>query len=317
MERRTVVILSAFALVYIIWGSTYLAIRFAVESMPPFLMASARWLIAGGILYAWRRAAGDPAPTARHWLSASIIGIALILGGNGLVSWAEQWVPSGLTALLIAIVPLWIAMLLWAKTGERPTPRIALGILLGLAGVTVLFAPTIRDAISGTTALLLGSAAIMVATVSWASGSLYSRTAKLPSSTFLSVSMQMLAGGIVLGIVGTATGEWARVDLAAVDARGWWSLAFLTIFGSIIAFSAYIWLLREVPASLVATYAFVNPIVAVILGVLFAGETFGRNTLIASALIVVGVALVVTAAAPRRGPRREAPHAPLAEGDAS
>lgn len=307
MQRRTLAIVLAFAAVYLIWGSTYLAIRFAVEEMPPFLMASARWLVAGGLLFAWRRIAGDPLPTLREWRSASVVGIALILGGNGLVSWAEQWVPSALAALLIAIVPMWIAIILWARTKERPSARIGGGILLGFAGVVTLFAPALGEAFGGATALLFGIAAIMVATISWASGSLYSRTAILPKSTLMSVAIQMLAGGAILGIVGAALGEGARVDLAGVTSRGWISFGFLAIFGSIVAFSAYIWLLKQVPPSLVATYAFVNPIVAVLLGVLLGKEAFTSLTIVASALIVVGVALVVTAPKPMPRPPSRPP----------
>lgn len=297
MQRRAWGIVAAFLAVYVIWGSTYLAIRYAVETMPPFLMASARWLVAGAALYAWRRAAGDARPTARHWLSASVIGVALVLGGNGLVSWAEQWVPSGLAALIIAIVPLWITLLVWRRTKVAPTARAASGILLGLLGVAVLFGPAIAEGLGGSTALLFGTIAILVATMSWALGSVYSRTAQTHPSILLAAAMQMLAGGAALGLVGLGMGEGARVDLGAVDLRAWLSFAFLVVFGSIVAYSAYVWLLRVVRAELVATYAFVNPIVAVLLGTLFAAEPFTTGTLVASALIVVGVALVVTGGA--------------------
>lgn len=294
VQRRALAILAAFAAVYVIWGSTYLAIRYAVESMPPFLFASARWIIAGGILYAWRRAAGDPAPTLQNWRAASIIGVALILGGNGLVSWAEIWVPSSLTALLIAIVPLVFAILIWATARVVPTVRAGAGILLGLTGVAVLFGPAVAASIGGSPAMLLGSLAILGACVSWASGSIYSKGAPLPKSILLAAAMEMIAGSVALAIVGAAKGEVAQVDLAGITTRAWVSFGFLVVFGSIVAFTAYVWLLREVRAELVATYAFVNPIVAVLLGVLFAGEAFGLGTLIASTLIVVGVALVVT-----------------------
>lgn len=317
MQRRLLAILAAFAAVYVIWGSTYLAIRYAVEAMPPFLMASARWIVAGVILYAWRRAAGDPEPTRRNWLAASVVGVALILGGNGLVSWAEIWVPSSLAALIIAIAPLWFALLVWRRDGAAPAPRVWAGILLGLAGVAVLFGPAVSESLGGSPALLVGSLAIIGATISWAMGSVYSKKAALPKSVLLGASMQMIAGSVALAIVGAATGELQAVDVGAIGARAWVSLGFLTVFGSIVAYSAYVWLLREVRAELVSTYAFVNPIVAVILGVAFAGEPFGLGTLVASALIVVGVALVVTAGAKRRGPRREARQAPVTEGDAS
>lgn len=304
MERRTLGILGAFLAVYLIWGSTYLAIKYAVETMPPFLMASARWLLAGAVLYGVRRASGDARPTARHWLSAAIIGIALVVGGNGLVSWAQQWVPSSLAALLIAIVPLWITLIAWAKTKVAPTVRAASGILLGLAGVALLFGPAVVAGLQGSISFFLGTVAILIATISWASGSMYSRGAKTHPSILCGASMQMLAGGAALAIIGLASGEAARVDLGGVAARSWWSFAFLVVLGSIVAYSAYVWLLREVRAELVATYAFVNPVVAVLLGTLIAREPFGPLTLAASALIVLGVALVVT------GGRRATPPQP-------
>ncbi|HUR67714.1 MAG TPA: EamA family transporter [Candidatus Thermoplasmatota archaeon] len=316
MQRRTLGIVAAFVAVYLIWGSTYLAIRFAVEDTPPFLMASARWLVAGAILFAWRKAAGDALPTGHEARAAALVGVALILGGNGLVSWAEQWVPSAFAALLIAVVPAWIALLVWARTKERPGARVASGIALGFLGVVALFAPALVEGLRGDMAVAVGIGAILVATVAWASGSLYSRSAPQPKSTLMGVAVQMLAGGAALAVAGLATGEATRVDLPAVSLRTWLSLGFLVFFGSIVAFSAYIWLLKQVPPSLVATYAFVNPVVAVALGALFAGERFTPLTLAASALIVVGVALVVTGGA-SRGPRREGPKDPVAEGDAS
>ena len=310
MDRRKLTILAAFLAVYVIWGSTYLAIRFGVETMPPFLMASARWLLAGAALYAWRRAAGDARPTARHWLSASIIGIALVVGGNGLVSWAQQWVPSSLAALIIAIVPLWITLILWARTKVPPAMRAAAGILLGLAGVAFLFGPALVAGLNGSLSFFLGTLAILGATLSWASGSIYSRTARTHPSILLAAAMQMLAGGAVLGIAGLGFGEATRVDLDAITLRSWLSFAFLVLFGSIVAYSAYVWLLRTVRAELVATYAFVNPIVAVALGTLIAGEALTAWTLLASALIIVGVGLVVTAGPPRPAPNTTPAPAP-------
>lgn len=301
-------IVAAFAAVYVIWGSTYLAIRYAVEAMPPFLMASARWIVAGVILYVWRRLAGDPRPTLRNWAAATVVGVALILGGNGLVSWAEIWVPSSLAALIIAIVPLWFALLVWYRDGALPAPRVWMGILLGIVGVAILFAPAIRDSIAGASALLWGTVAILVATLSWAAGSVYSKKAPLPKSILLAASMQMITGSIALALVGLASGEASAVDIGAITTKAWLSWGFLVAFGSIVAYSAYVWLLSAVRTELVATYAFVNPIVAVILGVAFAGEPFGLGTLVASALIVAGVALVVTAGAKRRG--SPAPAAP-------
>ncbi|HET6404199.1 MAG TPA: EamA family transporter [Candidatus Thermoplasmatota archaeon] len=308
MQRRTLMIVAAFAAVYVIWGSTYLAIRYAVEDMPPFLMAAGRWIIAGVILYAWRRLAGDPAPTLRNWGAAAIVGTALILGGNGLVSWAEIWVPSSLAALIIAIVPLWFALLVWWREGTIPTARVWAGILLGLLGVALLFGPSIAESVGGSSTMLWGTLAILGATISWAAGSVYSKKAPLPKSILLTASMQMIAGSAALALVGVSTGELARVDLASVELRAWLSFWFLVFLGSIVAFSAYVWLLQVVRTELVATYAFVNPIVAVVLGVVFAGEPFSTGTLIASALIVAGVALVVTGG--RRQPATPPPPRP-------
>lgn len=306
-RRVSLAVVAAFTAVYVIWGSTYLAIRFAVEAMPPLLMASARWIVAGVALLAWRLAASRERPTWAHLRTATIVGTLLILGGNGLVSVAEQWVPSGLTALVIAVVPVWIAVLEWAGPARvRPTPRVAAGIALGVAGVGLLVGPEAILAVGGAGWLgLFGIGLILVATVSWASGSLWSRKAPRPKDMLLGAALQMVMGGIVLCVAGLAVGEAARVDLPAVTARAWWSWGFLVVFGSIVAYSAYVWLLQVVRAELVATYAFVNPVVAVILGVALAGEAFTAWTALVALLIVVAVALIVTA--PRPGPRAPAP----------
>lgn len=294
-EATKLGIVVAFLSVYVIWGSTYLAIRLGVQEMPPFLMAGLRWLVAGGLLYAWRRASGDARPSLLNWREASIVGIFLIVGGNGIVSFAAQWVPSGLTALLIAIVPVWIALITFGQTKVRPAPRVFLGIGLGVVGVALLAGPAVFGGGWGT---LL----VLVASLSWATGSMYSRGAKLPSSSLLGAAMQMIVGGVVLSLAGLASGEAARVDLAAVSWVGWTSLAFLVFFGSIVAYSAYVWLLQVVRPELVATYAFVNPVVAVILGWWIADESFGIMTALAAALIIVAVAIVVTTKAPPRAP---------------
>ena len=292
---------------YVIWGSTYLAIRFAIDTMPPLLMAGARWIVAGGALLAWRLAATGQRPTWPHVRTALVVGTLLIFGGNGLVSVAEQWVPSGITALLIAIVPLWIALFEWVGPARvRPSPRVLVGIALGLAGVALLVGPAAVLALGGAGAAgLLGAALILVATVSWASGSLWSRKAPRPKDLLLGAALQMVAGGVVLTVVGLAVGEAARVDIAGITAKSWLSWGFLVVFGSIVAYSAYVWLLQVVRAEMVATYAFVNPVVAVVLGVLFANEPFGLDTALVAALIVAAVALIVTA--PRPPPAAAAP----------
>lgn len=304
-------LVSALLAVYLIWGSTYLGIHYAVESMPPFLMAGARWVLAGALLYAWRRAKGDEPPSWRNWRAAAIVGLLLIVGGNGLVSWAQQFVPSGFTALLIAVVPVWIALLDWLRPGgAAPTPRVWLGVLLGLAGVLLLVGPAALGKVDEAgPAFLLGMGLILLASFSWANGSLWSRRAPLPKSSLLGASMQMLAGGLALTLLGLASGEARQVDLAAVSARSWLAWGFLVAFGSIVAYSAYVWLLKVTRAELVATYAFVNPVVAVLLGALLAGERFSAATGAAAGLIVLAVAVIVTA--PRPGAKAKRSSAPL------
>ena len=281
---------SALISVYLIWGSTYLAIRFAVETVPPFLMAAARFLISGGLLYAWRRIiAGDGKPTWIEWRHAASVGIFLLVGGNGAVVWAEQFIASSLAALIVATVPLWMVTIeLFLRGSEKPTAYATTGILIGFAGVVTL----IRSAASNTGAFdLFGVVALLLASLSWATGSLYGRTAKLPSSQLLGTAMEMSAGGLVLLVIATVLGEWTRLDFAAVSHRSALALVYLTFIGS-GAFVAYVWLLRVAPTALVSTYAYVNPLVAVLLGYLVAGEPVTARTLFSAALIIAAVALV-------------------------
>jgi drug/metabolite transporter (DMT)-like permease len=285
---------SALAAVYLIWGSTYLAIRYAVETTPPFLMAASRFIISGGFLYLLRRTLGDPPPKSVEWRNAAIIGVFLLVGGNGGVVWAEQFVTSSLAALLVATVPLWIALIDGLLPPGRRTHFMAvLGILIGFGGVVLLVGSV---AGSADTMTLVGSAALILASLSWAIGSLYGRSAKLPSSQLLGTAMEMLAGGTALLLLGSATGEWSRLDFAAVSPRSALALFYLTVIGS-GGFVAYVWLLRVAPTPLVATYAYVNPLVAVVLGYFLADEPITLRTLEAGALIIGSVALV---SVPRR-----------------
>lgn len=281
-----------FAIIYIVWGSTYLAIRFAIETIPPFLMAGMRFLAAGGAMYAWVRP-GAQAPTWAHWRSAAIIGIALLLLGNGGVTWAEQRVPSGIAALMVATMPLWIVLLEWQlHKGARPAPATVAGLILGIAGLMLLIGP---NPFSGHERIdLAGVAALMIATFSWANGSLYSRKAKLPSSRLLAVSMEMLAGGAALMVAGLIAGEAKGFHPAAVSLLSWLSLAYLAVFGSIVAFTAYIWLLGVTTPSRVTTYAFVNPIIALLMGWGFAGEKLSPQVVAAAGIIVFAVILIIT-----------------------
>ncbi|HVE77944.1 MAG TPA: EamA family transporter [Gemmatimonadaceae bacterium] len=299
-------LIAAFAAVYLIWGSTYLAIRFVVESMPPFLMASARFLVAGAGMAAWALARGAPWPTTRMWRDAAIIGTLLLLGGNGGVVWAEQFVASGIAALLVACVPLWVVVVDWVRPGgRRPTLGVVAGVLVGLVGLVLLVGP---ETFAGRGTHLGAALVLIFASLSWATGSVFSRGASRPSSPVLGTGMQMLAGGAALGVLALATGEPARFEPAAVTARAFWAWMYLLTFGSVVGFTAYVWLLRVVPAARAATYAYVNPVVAVFLGWALASEPITGRTLVAAAIIIGAVALITTAdsakpaAAPRAAP---------------
>ncbi len=276
---------ACFAAVWVIWGSTYLAVRFALETLPPLSMAGARYLAAGSVLYALARARGAAPPARRQWGPALALGCALFVVGNGAVVIAETRIASGAAALLIATEPLAIA----ALQPERSSGRQRAGLLLGLGGVAFLLGP----------ASLLGSggldpfavAVLLVGSLSWAAGSLYGRRADLPPNALLAASMQMLAGGAVLSAAGLARGEAARFDPSAVSLRSAAALAYLVVFGSMLAFSAYGVLMRHVAPAKVATYAYVNPVVAVLLGAAFAGEALSARFVAAGAMVVAAVVL--------------------------
>jgi len=283
-------ILTAFASVYLLWGSTYLAIRFAIETIPPFLMAGVRFLVAGGILYIWARSRGAPRPERAHWRSAFIIGGLLLVLSNGAVTWAEQTVPSGITSLIVCTVPLWMVMLDWLFFGGgRPTPGVMAGVVLGLFGVLWLIGPS---ELNGGGVDPAGAAALLAAPVAWGFGSLWSRQAKLPKEPLLAIGMEMVAGGALLLALGLVTGELSRLHIAEISARSYIGLFYLVIFGALIGFTAYLWLLRVATAASVSTHSFVNPVIAVLLGWAVAGEAVTTRTLMASAVIVAAVALI-------------------------
>ena len=280
---------AALLAVYVIWGSTYLAIRYAVETLPPFLMAGTRFIISGGFLYALRRGYGDSPPRLDEWRSAVIIGVLLLVGGNGGVSWAEQFVASGLVALLVATVPLWMVLVdALRPRGQWPGYHVGAGILLGFTGVVMLIGSGASEAGA---ADFLGAWVVVLASLFWALGSLFGREAKLPTSQLLGTAMEMLTGGAALMILGTVVGEWHELDWDAASFRSIMALAYLIVFGS-SGFAAYVWLLRVAPTPLVSTYAYVNPLVAVVLGYFLAAEPLTARTLLAAALIVGSVALV-------------------------
>lgn len=283
-------VLAAFVALYIIWGSTYLAILFAIETIPPFLMAGIRFLVAGSILYVWGRARGAARPVRREWVAASVVGGLLLLGGNGAVVWAEQRVPSGAAALLVATVPLWMVVLDWLRPGGvRPTGRVVLGLAVGFAGLGLLVGPS---DLGGGSIDVIGALVLVIGSLSWASGSIYARGAKLPSSPLLVNGMEMLAGGVLLVLAGLVTGEASALNLAAVSGRSLAALAYLVVFGSLIGYSAYTYLLGATTPARVSTYAYVNPVVAVFLGWALAGEPLTPRVLVATAVILGAVALI-------------------------
>lgn len=291
-------VLLAFAAVYIVWGSTYLAIRIGIETIPPLLMASIRFLISGTLLYGFSRWRGAPRPTRANWRATSIVGALLLLGGNGGVVLAERTVPSGVAALLVATVPVWMVVLDWLwHGGARPGPRVVIGLLLGLAGIGLLVGP---GAFGGGAVDATGAAILVVGSLSWATGSIYSRQADLPHHAMLGTGMEMLAGGVLLGIAGGLRGELGMLHPAAISMASALGLLYLVTFGSLVGFTAYIWLLDKVAPARVATYAYVNPVVAVVLGWAVLGEALTPRMFGAAAIIVGAVVLITTASLRKR-----------------
>lgn len=313
-RKARALIIVAFGAVYLIWGSTYLAIKYALETLPPFLMTGGRFLIAGAALIIWAWFSDAERPTRAQWLSAALIGALLFLGGTGGVVWAEQYIPSGLAALLVATEPLWIVLLNWARPdGTRPAVKTIIGLLIGFSGIWLLSGSAGLVGDGADRASVLGAVVVIAAAFSWALGSLYSQRVQLPASSLLASGMQMLLGGALLALVGTGSGEWARFDVSRVSAVSAGAFFYLIIFGSIIAFTAYGWLLRKVSPALVATYAYVNPVVAVLLGWALASEPLSLRILLAAGVIVGSVALITSSAerkpASRSLLRLTSPHA--------
>jgi len=293
---------AALLAVYLVWGSTYLMIRFVVETLPPFLSAGFRFVVSGLILLAWRRLAGDAAPTGRQWRSAAIVGTLLLLGGNGLVCWAEQTVASGLTALIIGAVPMFLVIAdALRPNGVRPTPRVLVGLVIGFSGIYLLVGPTADT--ESMPLNIFGVAALLLASLLWAIGSIYSKSADLPKSALMTTGAEMLSGGVALLLVSLLGQEWRAFDPAEVSTESWLALAYLIVFGSMIGFASYAWLLQNASISLVATYAYVNPLVAVFLGNWFAQEPLTPRILGASAIIIGSIVFMNSSRAARPKPQ--------------
>ena len=286
----------ALGVVYLVWGSTYLAIRVVVETLPPFSSAAVRFLVAGGLLAAVTAARGqwrDPPIGLPQWRAATIVGGALLRGGNGSVMWAERRVPSGVAALLVAMLPLWVALLERLVFGRRLARRAGVGLGLGFAGVALLLGRREGGGVDP-----LGAVACLGASASWAAGSLYARTAPLPRRPLVATSMEMLAGGTLLGLVGATAGELGALRPDGFSTASMLALGYLIVFGSLVAFSSFVWLLHNAPLPLVATYAYVNPVVAVLLGWAILGEPLTLRLLAAGAVVVTAVVLIASAVPP-------------------
>jgi drug/metabolite transporter (DMT)-like permease len=292
-KRKLIFMIAAFAAVYLIWGSTYLAIKYAIETMPTFLMAGVRFLVAGGILYTVARLTpGYEKPKAVHWRTSFIVGALLLGVGNGAVVVGEHYISSSMTALLIASNPFWMVTLGWLFMGRgKPNFKVSLGLLIGFVGVAMLILGRPDQSTAGDSQWL-GIVLIVIATIGWAFGSLYGATAPTAKSNILAAGMQMLAGGLILTVVSAIAGEWQRLDINAISTVSWVAFAYLIFIGALVAYTAYSWLMQNASPSAVSTYAYVNPVVAVFLGWAIAGETLSAQMLLGAAVIVVSVMLV-------------------------
>jgi drug/metabolite transporter (DMT)-like permease len=283
---------------YIVWGSTYLAIKFTIETIPPFLHSGIRFLISGFILVIWQKIAGKDLPTRRQWVSTAIIGALLLLGGNGLVAWAEQFIPSGIAALVIASSPMFLVIgEALRPNGVKPNWQGVVGLLIGFVGIFILIGPA---EITGNASKLdpFGVAALLFACLFWATGSMVSKSVDLPKSSLMNTGAQMLMGGAALVIVSLVTGEVNGWDVSAVSSRSLYGLLYLILVGSLIGFVSYGWLLHNAPISLVSTYAYVNPIVAVFLGTWLANEALEPRIWLAAG-IIIGSVIFINSTRPR------------------
>lgn len=286
-------ILLAFAIIYFVWGSTFLAIRFGVHEIPPFLMAAMRFLVAGSVLYGWMIARGESSPSARQWMSVFILAVLIFVLDYGLVFWAEQRVPSGITAVMLATIPVFITLseIIFLRT-QRLTVRLSAALLIGIAGVAVLVSRSLN--LGGAAIDRTGAVALIIASMSWSAASVLMRKLTLPQSKVMSAGAQMLAGGALLALTAAALGEFRDFHPWAVSLRAWLSLLYLIVAGSIIAFTAYVWLIHHESPTRVGTYAYVNPVIAVLIGYFLGGETLGLRTILGTLFILVSVVVITT-----------------------
>ena len=290
-----VLIILAFAAIYVLWGSTYLAIRYAIDTLPPFLMAASRFLIAGTILFAWAAVTGERMRNAlSQWPKALLLGGMLLLAGNGGVTWAEKYIATGLAALLVASEPLWVVLLNWGLTRNRPNAKVLLGVFVGMAGVALLVSGGFGNAHASSKMSFVSAGVVLLAGFSWAAGSVYANHRPIQASTSMASGMQMLGGGLLLLVVAFVAGDVHRLNLANASWVSIGAVCYLIVFGSLVAFTAYSWLLRNVTPARAATYAYVNPVVAVLLGWFLASEPLTFRMLIAAAIIVGSVILITT-----------------------
>ncbi|HEX4594211.1 MAG TPA: EamA family transporter [Bryobacteraceae bacterium] len=285
--------LSAFAIIYFLWGSTYLAIRIGVREVPPFLLAAMRFLIAGLVLYGWMLARGERSPTRRQWRSAFVLAILIFVIDYGLLFWAEQRVPSGIAAVMLATIPVFMALseIIVLRT-QKLTVRLALALLIGIGGVAVLMSRSL--VLGGAPIETAGAIALIISSISWAISSVLTRKLPLPSSKVMSSGVQMLAGGLLLALTSAALGEFRDFRPSTVSRAAWLSLLYLILAGSIIAFTAYVWLIHHESPTKVGTYAYVNPLVAVLLGYFFGDEPLGPRTILGTVLILISVVVITT-----------------------
>jgi drug/metabolite transporter (DMT)-like permease len=300
-DRPTWKTLLAFAIIYFVWGSTFLAIRVGVREVPPLLLAAMRFLVAGLVLYGWMVAKGERSPSGRQWMSASLLALLIFVFDYGLLFWAEQRVPSGIAAVMLALIPVFIALseIFFLRT-QKLTMRLALALLIGIGGVAVLMSGSLN--LGDAPIDKFGALALIVASMSWSVGSVLTRKLELPSSKVMSSGAQMLVGGVLLTLAGGVMGEFRSFHPAAVSREAWLSLIYLIVAGSIIGFTAYVWLIHHESPTKVGTYAYVNPVVAVLIGYFLGGEGLGLRTILGTSFVLVSVVVITTTRAERPAP---------------